>query len=184
MTLKEIRKKYIGLQVVMDLLDSDFTVVEEGDDIVLEWRSGDEYVYEATILLDTDYRIKKISRMTGKCLIGDEATHVNYRPMRVAVDEYDLLDTSILSIVEENNAEGHKKRKLTLGDVIDCWASERVIYLFGAGGMLGAIGSKRIGMISNEERNITVTRTSICLDILPFTIYAYLAEDEIPEKWK
>ena len=44
MTLKEIRKKYIGLQVVMDLLDSDFTVVEEGDDIVLEWRSGDEYV--------------------------------------------------------------------------------------------------------------------------------------------
>ena len=92
MTLKELRKKYVGKVIDEEDLDDDFNIVTDKDGRHMNFRNGDEFVFEARISLDANNKITGISRMTCRRLAGDDATHVNYEPCRVNADDYDILD--------------------------------------------------------------------------------------------
>ena len=92
MTLAELRKKYVGKKVSEDYSDS-YTIPIELD-------SNPEYQYYAEVEIDDDRKITYISRMTGKRLVGDEATHVNFENIRIRANDYDLIDDEIESLLD------------------------------------------------------------------------------------
>lgn len=105
MILKELRKKYIGKVIDEESLDDDFYISTDKNGRYLHIRTGDEYVYEASVYLDEQNVITGISRMTARMLVGDEATHVNYKPYRVHADDYDILDDCLEFIILEDEDE-------------------------------------------------------------------------------
>lgn len=184
MTLKELRKKFLGSHVRVENLPDAFCVQTNADETTIEWQLDDEYVYSASIHLDSTMRIKSISRMSGKALVGDDATRVNYRPIRISADDYDILEAAIESILAEaeNDRLAHS---MSLGSLLDSMGSQYPIYLFSAPHeLLGVVGSEKIGTIADEERNIPVKQLKFNHELGYFVIYAYLLEDAIPGKWK
>ena len=106
MTLQELRKKYIGKTLNVDDLDDDISMYTDENGKHIHIRTGDEYVYEAYADLDEGNKIIRISRMTCRRLVGDEATHVNYEPCRVNADDYDMLDMCLeFSIVGDSDED-------------------------------------------------------------------------------
>ena len=95
MTLKELRKKYIGKLIDEDSLNDDFCLDETDDGYLLSFCSGDVLVHSATITLSSDMQILAISRLSAKMLIGEDATSSNYAPTRVDADDYDFLDDAL-----------------------------------------------------------------------------------------
>ena len=106
MTLKELRKKYIGKVIDEEYLDDDYYISTDKKGRCLHIRTGDEYVFEASVYLDEQNVITGISRMTARMLVGDEATHVNYRSCRVNAGDYDILDDCLkFNILEDGDEE-------------------------------------------------------------------------------
>ena len=100
MTLKELRKKYVGVLIPEDKLKDDSCELRTDDKGKrLRISFGDIYVYYATLRLDENNRILEISRMTCEELVSDEATHVNYKPRKVYADDYDILDTHLRGLI-------------------------------------------------------------------------------------
>ena len=184
MNLKELRKKYLGSHVQEKNLPAAFRIYTYAEENIIEWETGDECVYSATIHLDKTMRIKSISRLFGKTLVGDDATRVNYRPMRISIDDYDMLGDAIESIVTEaeNETIAHSS---TLGSLIDFMGNRYPIYLFSESHcLLGVVGSKKLGILADEERSIPVKQFQFSLELGQFIVNAYLLESAITEKWK
>ena len=59
-----------------------------------------EYQYFAAVTIDDDRKITYISRMTGRRLVGDDATRVNYENIRINADDYDLIEDEIESLLD------------------------------------------------------------------------------------
>lgn len=95
MTLAELRKKYVGKRV------SDSYANEHA--IHIDSELGDNE-YFAVVTIDDDRKITHISRMTGRRLVGDEATHVNYENIRISADDYDFIDYDIESLLDPDEA--------------------------------------------------------------------------------
>ncbi len=91
MTLAELRKKYVGKRV-------DETYADQHS-ISIDADTGD-YEYFAEVTIDDDRKITHISRMTGRRLVGDDATRVNYENIRINADDYDLIDYDIESLLD------------------------------------------------------------------------------------
>lgn len=90
MTLAELRKKYVGKRV-SDSYAKQHTISIDSD--------GGDYEYFAEVMIDDDRKITHISRMTGRRLVGDDATRVNYENIRVGADDYDIIDYDIESLL-------------------------------------------------------------------------------------
>ena len=86
MTLAQLRKKYVGKRVA-DSYAGQHSISIDSD-------TGD-YEYFAEVTIDDDRKITHISRMTGRRLVGDDATRVNYENIRIGADEYDIIDYDI-----------------------------------------------------------------------------------------
>ena len=91
MTLAELRKKYVGKRV-SDSYAKQHTISIDSD--------GGDYEYFAEVTIDDDRKITHISRMTGRRLVGDDATRVNYENIRVGADDYDIIDYDIESLLD------------------------------------------------------------------------------------
>lgn len=92
MTLAELRKKYVGKKV------SDSYANQQSIPINLD--ADPEYQYFAEVTIDDDRKITHISRMTGRRLVGDDATRVNYENIRINADDYDLVEDEIESLLD------------------------------------------------------------------------------------
>lgn len=91
MTLAQLRKKYVGKRVA-DSYAGQHSISIDSD-------AGD-YEYFAEVTIDDDRKITHISRMTGRRLVGDDATRVNYENIRIGADDYDLIDYDIESLLD------------------------------------------------------------------------------------
>ena len=92
MTLAELCKKYVGKRV------SDIYANKQSIPINLD--ADPDYQYFAVVTIDDDRKIAHISRMTGRRLVGDDATRVNYVNMRIRANDYDLISDEIESLLE------------------------------------------------------------------------------------
>ncbi|MBR3019682.1 MAG: hypothetical protein IKH57_21820 [Clostridia bacterium] len=92
MTLAELRKKYVGKKV-SDSYANQHTISIDLD-------ADPEYKYFAEVTIDDDRKITRISRMTGRRLVGDDATRVNYENIRICADDYDLIEDEIESLLD------------------------------------------------------------------------------------
>lgn len=92
MTLAELRKKYVGKTV------SDSYANQHSISIDLD--ADPEYQYFAEVTIDDDRKITHISKMTGRCLVGDDATRVNYKNIRIRENDYDLIEDEIKSLLD------------------------------------------------------------------------------------
>ncbi len=91
MTLAELRKKYVGKRV-SDSYANQHSISIDSD-------TGD-YEYFVEVTIDDDRKITHISRMTGRRLVGDDATHVNYENVRINADDYDFVDYDIEALLD------------------------------------------------------------------------------------
>lgn len=66
MTLAELRKKYVGKKVADSYANQ--------HSIPIDLDADPEYQYFAEVTIDDDRKITHISRMTGRRLVGDDAT--------------------------------------------------------------------------------------------------------------
>lgn len=94
MTLAALRKKYVGKRV------SDSYANQHSIPINLD--ADPEYQYFAEVTIDDDRKITHISRMSGRRLMGDDATRVNYENIRINADDYDLIEDEIESLLDPN----------------------------------------------------------------------------------
>ncbi len=101
MTLAELRKKYVGKRV-----DESYA---NQHSISIDADTGD-YEYFAEVTIDDDRKITHISRMTGRRLVGDDATRVNYENIRISADDYDLIDYDIESLLDPDEVVKDKTR--------------------------------------------------------------------------
>jgi len=92
MTLAELRKKYVGKKVADSYANQ--------HSIPIDLDADPEYQYFAEVTIDDDRKITHISRMTGRRLVGDDATRVNYKNMRIKADDYDLIEDEIESLLD------------------------------------------------------------------------------------
>ena len=100
MTLAELRKKYVGKKV-SDSYANQHTISIDLD-------ADPEYKYFAEVTIDDDRKITRISRMTGRRLVGDDATRVNYENIRICADDYDIIDDEIESLLDPDEMVGEK----------------------------------------------------------------------------
>ncbi len=91
MTLAELRKKYVGKRV-SDSYTNQHSISIDSD-------TGD-YKYFAEVTIGDNRNITHISRMTGRRLVGDDATRVNYENIRIGADDYDIIDYDIESLLD------------------------------------------------------------------------------------
>lgn len=92
MTLAELRKKFVGKRVA-DSYANQHTISIDLD-------ADPEYQYFAEVTIDDDRKITHISKMTGRRLVGDDATRVNYENIRIRADDYDLIEDEIESLLD------------------------------------------------------------------------------------
>ena len=100
MTLAELRKKYVGKRVA-DSYANQHTISIDLD-------ADPEYQYFAEVTIDDDRKITHISRMTGRRLVGDDATRVNYENIRIRMDDYDLIEDEIESLLDPDEVVEEK----------------------------------------------------------------------------
>ena len=93
MTLAELRRKYVGKRV-SDSYANQHSIPIDSD-------TGD-YQYFAEVTVNDDRRITHISRMTGRRLVGDDATRVNYENIRINADDYDLIEYDIEALLDSD----------------------------------------------------------------------------------
>ena len=103
MTLAELRKKYVGKRV------SDLYINQRSIPIDLD--ADPDYQYVAEVTIDDDRKITRISRMTGRRLVGDDATHVNYENIRINADDYDLIEDKIESLLDPDEVIEEKSKQ-------------------------------------------------------------------------
>ena len=101
MTLAELRKKYVGKKVSDSYANQHSISIES---------NGDDYEYFAEVTIDDDRIITHISRMTGRRLVGDDATRVNYENIRVGADDYDIIDYDIESLLDPDEVVEDESR--------------------------------------------------------------------------
>ena len=99
MTLAELRKKYVGKRVA-DSYANQHTISIDSD--------GGDYEYFAEVTIDDDRKITHISRMSGRRLVGDDATRVNYENIRIRADDYDLIEDEIESLLDPDEVVEEK----------------------------------------------------------------------------
>ena len=94
MTLAELRKKYVGKRVADSYANQ--------HSIPIDLDADPDYQYFAEVTIDDDRKITHISKMTGRRLVGDDATRVNYENIRIRAYDYDLIEDEIESLLDQD----------------------------------------------------------------------------------
>ncbi len=107
LTISVLRKKYKGMHINLSMLP-EYECTFDQSKMALDWEfsyfadwSGEQYEYDAVVLLNEDLTIKQIGALHCRRYTGSDATRDGYRAKRVDDYDYWLYDCRLQKILTE-----------------------------------------------------------------------------------